>query len=604
MNGRALAFGRAGGAAPAMARRGAAARAPLRRNAAPAAADMLSRPRALALFGVLALLFAVLLGRSLWLQFVDNDFLQEQGAARFSRQLEIPAHRGRITDRFGDALAISTPVKSLWTFPAQFGGTPEELAALARVLDTTPQKLKAKLAGDEDFAFLAKQIPPETAERAMALQIKGLNEQNEYRRYYPGGEVTAQIVGFTGDQDRGQEGMELSQQGWLGGSPGSRRVIINRRGDVVEDVAAIRPAGAGRDLALAIDSRLQYLAFRELKAAVLAQKARAGGLVILDAKTGEILALANWPTYNPNSRTKVARDAMRNRALTDTFEPGSTMKPFTISAALEAGTVRPDTVIHTEAGQLTIGPNTIHDAHKAGPLTVEQVIQKSSNVGAAKIGLGLPAQKLWTMFSAVGLGTLPGTGFPGEVAGRLRAARTWKPIEQATMSYGHGLTVNLVQLARAYTIFANDGVLAPVTLLKTDGAATGHPVIKPETARAVRHMLELATKPGGTAPQAQVPGYRVGGKTGTARKNENGEYTRKYVSSFVGLAPLSDPRVIVAVMLDEPSAGDYYGGSVAGPVFSSVTGAALRLLGVPTDAPVNNVVLPPPGSDDDVREET
>jgi cell division protein FtsI (penicillin-binding protein 3) len=565
--------------------------------------EMLSRPRALALFGALAVLFVMLLGRSVYLQWLENDFLQGQGAARFSRALEIPAHRGRIVDRFGDALAISTPVKSLWAFPDQLHASPTEMATLAKVLETTPQRLAARLAADEDFAFLARQIPPETAERAMALRIKGLNEQNEYRRYYPGGEVTAHIVGFTGDQDKGQEGMELSQQAWLGGAPGSRRVIINRRGDVVEDVAAIRAPRAGRDLALAIDSRLQYLAFRELKAAVAAQKARAGGLVILDARSGEILALANWPTYNPNSRNKIAREAMRNRALTDTFEPGSTMKPFTIATALEAGVVRPDTIVHTEAGALTIGPNTIHDAHPAGPLTVEQVIQKSSNVGAAKIALSMPATKLWTTFSDAGFGTPPATGFPGEVSGRLRPAKSWKPIEQATMSYGHGLSVNLVQLARAYTIFATDGELKPVTLLKTDGPVAGRPVIRPETAREVRHMLELATLPGGTAPKAQVPGYRVGGKTGTARKNENGEYTRKYVASFVGMAPISDPRLIVAVMIDEPSNGDYYGGNVAGPVFSSVTGAALRLLGVPTDAPVDNVVLPPPGADD-VKEET
>jgi len=564
--------------------------------------EMLSRPRALALFGALAVLFVVLLGRSVYLQWLENDFLQGQGAARFSRAMEIPAHRGRIVDRFGDALAISTPVKSLWAFPDQLQASPQEMAQLARMLDTTPQKLNARLKADEDFAFLARQIPPETAARVMALRIKGLNEQNEYRRYYPGGEVTAHIVGFTGDQDKGQEGMELSQQAWLGGAPGSRRVIINRRGDVVEDVAAIRAPRAGRDLALAIDSRLQYLAFRELKAAVAAQKAKAGGLVILDVRSGEILALANVPTYNPNSRNKIARDAMRNRALTDTFEPGSTMKPFTIATALEAGVVKPDTIIHTEAGALTIGPNTIHDAHPAGPLTVEQVIQKSSNVGAAKIALTMPATKLWTLFSDAGFGTPPATGFPGEVSGRLRPAKSWKPIEQATMSYGHGLSVNLVQLARAYTVFATDGELKPVTLLKTDGPVAGRPVVKPETAREVRHMLELATLPGGTAPKAQVPGYRVGGKTGTARKNENGVYERKYVASFVGMAPMSDPRLIVAVMIDEPSNGDYYGGNVAGPVFSNVMGAALRMLGVPTDAPVNNVVLPPPG--DDVKEET
>ena len=294
-----------------------------RPRVAPAPPDMLSRPRALFLFGALALLFVVLLGRSLHLQWFDNDFLQGQGAARSSRAMEIPAHRGRIVDRFGDALAISTPVKSLWTFPDQLGATPAEMGALARILDTTPQRLAARLKADEDFAFLARGLPPETAERAMALRIKGLNEQNEYRRYYPGGEVTAHIVGFTGDQDRGQEGMELSQQAWLGGAPGSRRVVINRRGDVVEDVAAIRAPRAGRDLALSIDSRLQYLAFRELKAAVEAQKADAGGLVILDAHSGEILALANWPTYNPNARNRVAREKMRNRALTDVFEPGS-----------------------------------------------------------------------------------------------------------------------------------------------------------------------------------------------------------------------------------------------------------------------------------------
>jgi len=557
----------------------------------------LPRTRALVLFGALALLFAVLVGRSLYLQWVENDFLQGQGAARFSREIEVPAHRGRIVDRNGAALAISTPVRSLWVFRDQINATPSELAALSRVLETTPRELASRLAGDGEFAFVARQLAPETAEHAMKLGIKGLNEQNEYRRYYPGGDVTAQIIGFTGDKDQGQEGIELAQQQWLGGTPGSRRVIINRRGDIVEDVAAIRAPQAGRDLALTIDSRLQYLAFRELKAGIERTKAKAGGLCILDAKTGEILALANWPTYNPNRRDKVARERMRNRTLTDTFEPGSTMKPFTIAAALEAGKVRSDTVIHTEAGALTIGPNTIHDAHRAGPLTVAQVIQKSSNVGAAKIGLSLPSETLWRMFSEAGFGTKPSSGYPGEVSGRLRAPSTWKPIEQATMSYGHGLSVNLVQLARAYTIFADDGELKPVTLLKTDAVLAGRPVIAAGTARTVRHMLELVTQPGGTAPQAQVAGYHVAGKTGTARKIEGREYTRKYIASFVGMAPASNPRLIVAIMIDEPTGGDYYGGSVAGPIFSNVMGAALRMLGVPTDAPIDNVVLPPPGSE-------
>jgi cell division protein FtsI (penicillin-binding protein 3) len=569
-------------------------------NRAPTAP--LPRLRASALFAALALALVALAARALYLQWLDNDFLQGQGAARSSRELEVPAHRGRIVDRFGDALAISTPVKSLWTFPDQFAPTTPQLDALARVLETSPQKITARVAAKSDFALIARQVAPEVAARAMALGIKGLNEQNEYRRYYPGGDVTAHILGFTGDHDRGQEGLELAQQDWLGGNPGSRRVIINRRGDVVEDVESIRAPQAGRDLALAIDSRLQYLAYRELKAAVEREKARAGGLAIIDVRTGEILALANVPTYNPNRRDKVAREKMRNRALTDVFEPGSTLKPFTIAAAMDAGTIRPDTLVHTEGGTLKVGAATIHDAHPGGPFTVEQVIQKSSNVGAARIALGLPAETLWETFSEVGFGTAPRTGFPGEVAGRLRPAKTWRPIEQATMSYGHGISVNLVQLARAYTVFASDGELKPVTLFKSDGPIAGRPVISPETARAVRHMLELAVLPGGTAPKAQVVGYRVAGKTGTARKLEDRVYTAKYVSSFVGFAPVSEPRLIVAVMIDEPSAGEYYGGTVAAPVFANVMSAALRLLGIPTDAPVDNVVLPPPGAD--VREET
>ncbi len=557
---------------------------------------VLPRFRAPLLFGFFALLFGALGGRAVYLQWIDNAFLQEQGSSRYSREIEVPAHRGRIVDRSGEPLAISTPVKSIWAFPAKVEASPAELAQLARILETTPQAIARKLA-DGDFVYLAKQVPPEVADRVAALRIKGLNDQNEYRRFYPGGETLSHILGFTGDHDVGQEGIELAQQEWLGGRPGSRRVIINRRGDAVEDLEAIRAPQAGRDLALSIDTRLQYLAYRELRAAIDVNKAKAGGLVILDAATGEILALANWPTYNPNARNRAARESMRNRALTDVFEPGSTLKPFTIAAALQAGKVRPDTTIQTAPGSLTIGPNTIHDAHPNGVLTVEQVIQKSSNVGAAKIALSLPPEIMWTMFSGVGFGAAPKTGFPGEVAGRLRPAKSWKPIEQATMAYGHGISVNLVQLARAYTVFATAGELKPATLLKVNGPVAGKPVIKPETALAVRRMLEMAVQPGGTAPKAQVPGYRVAGKTGTAHKLDGRAYTNKYVSSFVGFAPASNPRLIVAVMIDEPSAGRHYGGDVAAPVFSSVTGAALRMLGVPTDAPVDNVILPPAGSE-------
>jgi cell division protein FtsI (penicillin-binding protein 3) len=572
------------------------------RARAAASPSPLPRARAALLFASIVLLFAGLIGRSLYLQWIDNEFLQEQGSSRYSREIELPAHRGRIVDRYGEALAISTPVKSIWAFPAKVEATPEQLAALARLLETSPQALAKRLADAGDFIFLARQVPPEVADRIARLAIKGVNDQNEYRRFYPAGETMSHVLGFTGDRDAGQEGIELAQQEWLGGKPGSRRVIINRRGDAVEDVAAIRAPQAGRDLALAIDTRLQYLAFRELKAAVEANKAKAGGLVILDAESGEILALANWPTYNPNARNKVAREKMRNRALTDVFEPGSTMKPFAIAAALDVGKVRPDTIVQTAPGTMTIGGRTIHDAHANGALTVEQVIQKSSNVGAAKIALSLPSETMWKMLAESGFGTPPKTGFPGEVAGRLRPAKTWKPIEQATMAYGHGLSVNLVQLARAYTVFATDGELKPATLFKAGAPVAGRPVVKPETARAVRRMLEMAVQAGGTAPRAQVPGYRVGGKTGTAHKLEGRGYTNKYVSSFVGFAPVSQPRLVVAVMLDEPSAGQHYGGTVAAPVFSTVMGGALRMLGVPTDAPVGNVILPPPGAE--IREET
>jgi cell division protein FtsI (penicillin-binding protein 3) len=533
---------------------------------------------------------------------VNDEFLQGQGQARYSRALEIPAHRGRIVDRHGDALAISTPVKSLWAFPDRLAPTPAQWSALAKVLDTTPQMLQKQVRAADDFVYLAKRLPPETAERALALRIPGLYDENEYRRYYPAGEVMGHVVGFTGDRDAGQEGIELAQQNWLGGRAGSRRVIINRRGDVVEDVASIREPQAGRDLALALDSRLQYLAFRELKAAVEQHKAKAGGLVILDATSGEILALANWPAFNPNRIERTSRERMRNRALTDVFEPGSTLKPFTAATALEAGTARPDTLIDTNRGSLAIGGRTIHDAHPAGTLTLEQVIAKSSNVGSAKLALALPASRMWQTLSSAGFGTPPRTGYPGEVSGRLRPAKSWRPIEQATISYGHGISTNLVQLARAYTIFASDGELKPVTLLKTAGPAIGTQVISPETARAVRKMLEMATRPGGTAPKAQVVGYRVAGKTGTAHKLEGGSYADKYLSSFVGFAPVSQPRLVVAVMIDEPSAGQHYGGAVAAPVFAAVTGASLRLLGIPADAPANNVILPP--DDAEIREET
>lgn len=569
-----------------------------RTNATP----KLPRLRAPLVFGGLLALLVGLLGRSLYLQRIDHDFLQEQGSSRYSRDIDVPAHRGRIVDRFGEPLAISTPVKAVWAWPDQVVATPDQLRALAAALEMTPALLNQKLAQSGDFVYVKRPVAPEVADRAAALKVKGVHDESEYWRYYPGGEVMSHVVGFTGDRDVGQEGLELAQQSWLGGKPGSRRVIINRRGEIVEDIKSIRAPQEGRDLALSIDSRLQYLAFREIKAAVDVNKAHAGAAVMLDVKSGEILALVNWPSYNPNNRMRTTRDRMRNRALIDTFEPGSTLKPFTIAAALDAGKVRPGTIIDTAPGTLTIGHATIHDAHREGALTVEQVIQKSSNVGAAKIALSLPAETMWQTLSATGFGAAPMTGFPGEVSGRLRPAKSWRPIEQATMAYGHGISVNLVQLARAYTVFATDGELKPVSLLKVDGAIAGRPVISADTARAVRRMLEMAVSPGGTAPKAQVAGYRVAGKTGTAHKLEGRAYVDKYVSSFVGFAPASNPRLVIAVMIDEPGGTQYYGGAVAAPVFSSIMGAALHLLGVPADAPIDNVVLPPDGAD--VREET
>jgi cell division protein FtsI (penicillin-binding protein 3) len=412
----------------------------------------------------------------------------------------------------------------------------------------------------------------------------------------------AHLIGFTDIDDKGQEALELAFEGSLTGKPGTRRVIKDRRGHIIEDIESIRQPQHGAKLALSIDARIQYLAFRELKKAVADHRAKAGGIIVLDTQTGEVLAMANLPSYNPNNRGKLDPRRMRNRAVTDLFEPGSTLKPFTAAIALETGNVRPETIIQTAPGHMTIGNRTIHDAHPHGALTVTQVIQKSSNVGAAKMALALPAETMWSVLKLVGFGSQPQSGFPGEVSGVLRGYASWKPIEQATLSYGHGISVSLLQLARAYSIFAKDGELVPLTLVKRDSPAEMTRVLKPDTARAVRAMLELAVQPGGTAPRAQIAGYRVGGKTGTAHKLEGRHYANKYISSFVGFAPVSSPRIIVAVMIDEPSAGQHYGGAVAAPVFSEVMSGALRLLAVAPDAPVNNVVLPPPSAPE-IKEE-
>lgn len=525
--------------------------------------------------------------RAAWLQGVKNDFLQAKGESRYERVIELPATRGRILDRNGEVLAVSSPVRSIWAIPEDVKLLPAQALALARRLGMDPKELNRKLASQKDFVYVHRQVAPDVADQVLAMKLPGLHSQNEYRRFYPSGEMTAHVVGFNDVDDQGQEGIELAFQKDLLGHAGSRRVIKDRRGQIVEDVESIRAPQEGRDITLALDARLQFAAYRALQEAVSAHKARAGSVVVLDARTGEILALVNNPTFNPNNRVGLSGQQLRNRALTDTYEPGSTMKPFTVAMALEKGAFRPETVVDCTHGRMTIGSATISDSHPNELLTVSQVIQKSSNIGAAKMALTLPPKVMWEMFDSLGFGAPLRLGFPGEAAGRLRPARLWRPIEQATMSYGHGISVTLIQMAQAYLAFARDGDLIPVSLTKVDTPPLhGKPVFSAQTAREVRAMLETVTQTGGTATQARVPGYRVGGKTGTAYKLEGGVYTRKYIASFVGIGPISDPRLIVAVMIDEPSAGKHYGGEVAAPVFSRVMGEALRTLGVPSDAPL------------------
>ena len=545
----------------------------------------------------------VLAARALYLQGLRNDFLQQKGETRYARVLEMTAHRGMITDRSGEPLAMSTPVESVWAAPADTNLSGEQRQKLARILGLDAAEIKKRLADDQrEFVYLKRQLPPEQAAKVVQLNLPGVFLKREFRRYYPAAEITAHIVGMTGVDENGQEGIELAYQDWLAGKAGSRRVIKDRKGRIIEDVESISAPQEGRDLALSIDQRVQYLAYRELKSAIAEHQAKAGSIVVLDVTSGEILALANWPSYNPNNRDTLKAARARNRAVVDLFEPGSTLKPFTVAAALEAGLVRPGSMIDTENGRYAVGNRVIRDAHPEGILTVAQVIQKSSNVGSAKMALAMAPQKMWTILSEVGFGALPKVGFPGEVSGRLRAYQSWKPIEQATMSYGHGISVSLLQLARAYSVFATGGELKPLTLVRREQPVQGKQVVSERNALAVRKMLEMVTQPGGTATRAQVAGFRVAGKTGTAHKLEGGAYSPdSYISSFVGFAPASHPRVVIAVMIDEPSGKHYYGGEVAAPVFSNVMAGALRLLGVSPDASLDNVI--PPDTAPLVREE-
>ncbi|HSN31821.1 MAG TPA: penicillin-binding protein 2 [Ideonella sp.] len=562
--------------------------------------------------------FSVLVGRAVYIQIIGTDFYQRQGEIRYARTLDLPASRGRIVDRNGQVLATSIPAPSLWAIPKDFDADRRQRRALATLLGLTPPELDAKVADDDaKFVWLKRQVDEPVAAAVRAMNLKGVHELREYKRKYPEGEAAAHVVGFTNVEDKGQEGIELAFQKDLAGRDGSRNVIKDRFGRIVEDTGnSIAPAN-GHDIELSIDSKVQFFAYQRIRDAVAENKAKAGSVVVLDAQSGEVLALANYPSYSPGDRSHLSGAQLRNRALTDTIEPGSTMKPFTVSIALETGRVTPDTPIQTAPGYITITGSKISDSHPHGVLTVAEVIQKSSNVGTVKMAMQMQPREMWEMFTAVGLGQRPQIGFPGAVSGRLRPYKTWRPIEQATMSYGYGLSVSLFQLARAYTVFARDGDLPPVTMVKqveppaplvvqaglVPSAQASEPPAEPahvpgvrvmsaKTAREVRAMLHLVTQAGGTAPKAQALGYSVGGKTGTAYKQEGASYaSKKYRAWFVGIAPISHPRIVVAVMVDEPSAGKYFGGDVAAPVFSQVVQQTLRMLGVPPDLDVKTQIV-------------
>ncbi len=541
----------------------------------------------------LALAFAGLGLRAAYVQVFGNDFYQRQGEVRFARTLELPANRGRVLDRNGLILASSVVAQSIWAIPEDVDKADPKLRQLAKLLELPLPELKKRLANeDKTFVWVKRQVDEPIAKQIAALNIKGVYQRREYKRQYPEGEAAAHVVGFTNVEDKGQEGVELAFNKELAGKAGSRRVIKDRLGRVIEDVRDVIPPVDGPDLQLSIDSKVQFFAYEKLRDAVKSHKAKAGSVVVLDVQTGEVLALANYPSFNPNKRLNLSGEQLRNRALTDSFEPGSTMKPFVAALALDKGLVRTTTRIQTAPGRISIGGSTISDAHPHEVLTVDEIIQKSSNVGTVKLAMQMHPREMWEAYAQAGFGQKPQVPFPGAVPGRLRPYKSWRPIEHATMSYGYGLSASLFQLAQSYTVFARSGELIPVSMLKSDAPATGVRVFSAKNADAVRKMLEMATGSGGTAPKAQTMGYSVGGKTGTARKQEGKGYAdKKYRSFFVGLAPVESPRIIVAVMVDEPTNGVYYGGLVAAPVFSETVQQTLRVLGIQPDMNVKPQIV-------------
>ena len=544
----------------------------------------------------IALGFAVLAARAAHVQIFGNAFFQRQGEVRFVRTLELPASRGRIMDRNGLILASNIPAASIWAIPEDVNATPAQLKELAQLLEIPLTELSSKLGNeDKSFVWLKRQVEEPVAKRITELGLKGIHQDSGFKRQYPDGEATAHVIGFTNIENTGLDGMELTFEKHLLGRSGSRRVIKDGKGRVVEDIRDKVPPVDGKDLQLSLDSKVQFFAYQKLRETVTAQKAKGGSVVVLDAVTGEVLALANYPSYMPDKRKNLTGEQLRNRAVTDTFEPGSTMKPITVAMALEAGRVTPQTLIDTGPGRYAIGGFNITDTHNYGTLTVEGVIQKSSNVGALKIAQKMSPHEMWDTFTALGYGQKPQIQFRGAVTGRVRPWKTWRPVDQATMSYGYGLSASLFQMAHSYTAFAHDGRIIPLTMLKSTEPAVGVKVFSPENAQAVRRMLQMAAAPGGTGQLAQTVGYSVGGKSGTAHKQVGKGYASdKYRAWFTGMAPIDTPRIIVAVMIDEPSNGQYFGGVVAAPVFSEVVQQTLRLMNVQPDVTVKPQIVANP----------
>jgi cell division protein FtsI (penicillin-binding protein 3) len=536
--------------------------------------------------GALALLGVVLIARAVHLQVFNKEFLIHEAASRHLRTATISANRGVITDRNGEPLAASMPVDSVWVSPAELIQAPERIAALAQSVGTDAPMLTRQLTrnAERDFLYLRRHMSPESAAAIAAQNIPGVHLLREYQRYYPAGEVTGHLVGFTNIDEEGQEGLELAFDQWLRSHAGRKLVLRDRYGRVVEDIDRIEAPLPGRIVASSIDLRIQYLAYRELKAAIQENRALSGSAVVLDCDTGELLAVVNQPSYNPNDRSQYAPNRFRNRSITDLIEPGSALKPLVIAAALESGQWKADSRVDTSPGFIQVGNKTIEDKHNLGVIDLATLLSRSSNVGATKVAMSLPSEQLWTVLTRFGLGRVTASGFPGESAGLLSHYENWRPIAKATLAYGYGLSVTPLQLAQSYAALGAGGVLRPVSLLRVDKPAIGRKVVSQETAKAVVAMLEHVITPEGTGIRAAVPGYRIAGKTGTARKFAIGGYSEdRYTAVFAGLAPASNPRLSVVVVVDEPRAGAYYGGEVAAPVFSRIVEGAMRILAIPPD---------------------